>query len=84
MKLTKDDAVLITCKDRTIPGSVVMVSSNQVSVLISFEGMLGGNAGIMPATRWDASRNAYRSIIDGTEVTMKLQQRGTADGQTTD
>ncbi len=81
MKLEKDDAIVITCGDRTLPAKVEMISNNQVSILISFEALLGGHAGMMPATRWDTARNAYRSIIDGTEfVVKKLQPRGTTSG----
>lgn len=79
MKLENGDEVAVTCGDRTVPANVVMVSSNQVSILLSFEAMLGGHAGMMPATRWDMERNAYRSIIDGTEIIVKkLQPRGTS------
>jgi len=81
MKLEKDDAVLVTCGGRTVPAKVEMISSNQVSILISFDGMLGGNAGMMPAQRWDTERNVYRSIIDGSEITVKKPQpRGTTSG----
>jgi hypothetical protein len=81
MKLEKDDAIVVTCGDRTVPAKVEMISSNQVSILISFDALLGGHSGIMPATRWDMARNAYRSIIDGTEIIVKkLQPRGTTSG----
>lgn len=81
MKLEKDEDILVTCGDRTVPARVEMISSNQVSLLISFEALLDGHAGMMPATRWDAARDAYRSIINGTEITIKkLQPRGTTDG----
>lgn len=81
MKLENDEEVLITCDGRTVPGKVVMVSSNQVSALVSFEALLGGHTGMMPVTRWDLARDAYRSIINGTEITIKkLQPRGTTNG----
>jgi len=71
MMYSKGDAILIACEDRTIEGEVLMISENQVSALISFDAMIGTHAGMMPVTRWDAARNAYRSIIDGTEVTIR-------------
>ena len=63
-----------------------MISQNQVSVLLTFDGMIGGHAGMLAVQRHDKSRGIYRSIIDGMEITMRvihLQQDGAPDGQNT-
>lgn len=65
------DAITIIHDGRPRPGRVVMVSDNQVSALIGFDGLVGGHAGMMPVMRWNAQRKIYRSIIDGTEVTIR-------------
>jgi len=71
MKLQKGDDILVTCEDRTVEGTILMISDNEVSAMISFDTMIGSHAGMMPVTRWDAARGVYRSIIDGTEITMR-------------
>jgi hypothetical protein len=71
MTYSKGDAIQITCDDRTIDGWIIMISENQVSALIGFETILGKHAGMMPIMRRDLERGVYRSIIDGTEVTMR-------------
>jgi hypothetical protein len=37
------DEILITCGGKTIPGTVVMISTNQVSAIIKFDAMLHGH-----------------------------------------
>jgi hypothetical protein len=71
MKLQKGDNIVLTCEGRTVEGTILMISDNQVSAIIGFDAMLGSHAGMMPVTRWDAARSVYRSIIDGTEITMR-------------
>jgi hypothetical protein len=75
MTYRKGDAILVTVGDRTVEGEVLMISENQVSALIGFDAMIGTHAGMMPVTRWDAARNAYRSIIDGTEVILRRSKQ---------
>lgn len=65
------DAITIVHDGRTLAGRVVMISDNQVSALIGFDGLVGRHAGMMPVMRWNAQRKIYRSIIDGTEVTIR-------------
>ena len=67
----KGDAIEVDYKGRTVEGEVLMISENQVSAIIGFDALIGTHAGMMPVTRWDAARNVYRSIIDGTEVTIR-------------
>ena len=71
MKLQKGDAILVTCEGRTVEGEILMISDNQVSALIRFDILLGQHADMMPIVRHDLARGIYRSIIDGTEVTMR-------------
>lgn len=68
------DAIVITCGDRTVVGEIIMISENQVSALIKFETVLGKHAGMMPVMRHDKDRSVYRSIIDGTEITIRSMQ----------
>lgn len=71
VQFSKGDPAIVTCGDRTIRAEVVMISPNQVSVLIQFDAVLGGHIGMMPAMRHDKDLGIYRSIIDGTEFTMR-------------
>ncbi|SHG24922.1 hypothetical protein [Bradyrhizobium erythrophlei] len=71
--MKKGDEIIITCGERIVPGEIVMISDNQVSAIISFEALLEGHAGLMPIVRHDKERCAYRSIIDGTEVTLRVK-----------
>jgi metal-dependent amidase/aminoacylase/carboxypeptidase family protein len=74
-RYAKGDAIEVTCEGRTVEGEVLMISENQVSAIIGFDAMIGTHAGMMPVTRWDTARNVYRSIIDGTEVTIRKKAR---------
>jgi hypothetical protein len=70
MTFKNGDEVLITHEGRIVPATIVMISRNQVSALIEFDALLGGHAGTMPIMRHDREKGIYRSIIDGTEVTL--------------
>lgn len=65
------DKILVSCEGRTLQGEMVMISDNQVSVMIAFDGALGGHVGMMPAMRHNKDAGIYRSIIDGTEITFE-------------
>jgi hypothetical protein len=65
----KGDPIDVTCDGRTVEGIVIMASANSLSLMIGFEALFGGHAGMMPITMRDA-HNGY-SIIDGTEVTIR-------------
>ena len=75
MTMRKGDAIEIEHDHRKVQGEIVMISENQVSLMIKFDAMIGGHAGMMPATRHDKERHIYRSIIDGTEVMIRERQR---------
>jgi hypothetical protein len=65
----KGDAIEIGWEGRTVDGTIYLMSENQISGLIRFEAILGKHAGAMPIMLGDDG--SYRSIIDGTEVTMR-------------
>jgi hypothetical protein len=82
------DEVFVTSADcRTIIGKVEMISRDQVSVFVTFNGIIGDHVGSLPVICHDQSRGRYRSIIDGMAVTLRVvppqQQDGAPDGQTT-
>ena len=66
---TKGDAIEVSCEGRTVEGVVIFASANGLSLMIGFEAMLGGHAGMMPVTMRDAT-SGY-SIIDHTEITIR-------------
>jgi hypothetical protein len=71
------DECLVTCGDRTVDGQIVMISDNQISAFIQFEAIFGGHVGLMPVmaeSAADAARGVYRSIVNGTEVTLSRKQ----------
>lgn len=75
------DQVLISSSgSRPVVGTIHMISPNQVSALIVFEGMLGNHAGMLAVMRHDRANGIYRSIVDGMEITMRVipppQQEG--------
>ena len=63
------DAVEISHNGRTVEGTVILASSNGLSLMLQFEAMLGGHVGMMPVTMTDGE-NGF-SIIDGTEVVIR-------------
>jgi hypothetical protein len=63
----KGDEIL-TCDGRTVPGKIEIASANAVSLMISFEALLHGHAGMMPLLLHDGG---YRSIEDGVAVTLE-------------
>ena len=69
MRYAKGDAIEVTYEDRTVDGTVIFASPNGLSLMLGFEALLGGHAGMMPVTMRDGS-NGF-SIIDGTEITIR-------------
>lgn len=78
------DKVLISNGAKSIPGEIRMISANQVSALIFFDGMLSGHLGAMPVMRHDRVLGIYRSIMDGTEITLRplATNRENGNGET--
>lgn len=66
------DAVLIECDGRTAPGIVVFASENGVSLMLGFEAVLSGHAGMMPVLRDDdGDGNTFHSIMTGVRVIVR-------------
>jgi hypothetical protein len=61
------DLVLIGCDDRSVEGWVILASENSESLMLGFEAILGGHAGMMPVLLQDG---VYRSIITGEAVAV--------------
>jgi hypothetical protein len=66
--LKKHDRVEITYEGHTTDGVVLMASSNGVSLVLTFHGIIHGHVGMMPVVMEGA---VGESIIDGTEVIVK-------------
>jgi hypothetical protein len=75
MTFNNGDNVLMTCGERTVEATILMISKNQVSAMLAFDAMIHGHAGLMPVIRHDQQRDAYRSIIDGTEITLREKKK---------
>jgi hypothetical protein len=71
MTFKKGDDVLITCDGRTVQGKIEIASPNGVSLMVSFDAMLHGHAGMMPLL---LGNDGYRSIIDGVAVSLEVLQ----------
>jgi hypothetical protein len=63
------DAVQITCKGRTVVGSVLLASGNGRSLMLQFEALLAGYAGMMPVS-WDEAREVFRGLVCGSPVEL--------------
>ena len=63
------DEVSIVCEGRTVPGEVLLASSNGVSIMLGFEAMIDGHVGMMPVIR--GTDGGYYSIVTGVEVELK-------------
>jgi len=77
MTFASGDECMVTCGDRTVVARIIIMSENQISGFIEYEAILNGHAGSMPImaqTSTDAARGIYRSIIDGTQVTLSRKQ----------
>jgi hypothetical protein len=48
LQLTRGDYVHVTHKGRTLIAFVALASQNGLSLMLFFDGMLGGYAGVMP------------------------------------
>ena len=53
MTFKTGDEVMITCRDRTVPGVVMFGSSNGKSLMLAFEAILDGHVGMMPVSVHD-------------------------------
>jgi hypothetical protein len=67
------DQIFLTCNGKTVPGRIDLISPDQVSAMLCFDGALGKHVGYMGVTRHDKALGIYLSIIDGTQVRMRLR-----------
>ena len=69
MTLQKGSRVLINYKGRELEGRVIAASANQQSLMLAFDGMLGGYVGTMPVLLDpDAT---YRDLIERKPVEVR-------------
>jgi hypothetical protein len=61
------DKVWIGCDDRTVEGVVILASKNGESLMLGFEALLDGHAGMMPVLM---TNGVFRSIITGQAVAV--------------
>jgi hypothetical protein len=67
------DEIFVTSNGKTLPGRIMLITTNQVSAMLEFDGMIGSHAGYMGVTLHGKELGIYTSIIDGTQVTMRLK-----------
>ena len=65
--MKKGDAIMVSGMGRTLPGFVELASANGLSLLVTFDGGIGGHMGCA-ALLWEDG--AYRSVVDGTVMTV--------------
>jgi len=65
---TAGQSVEITCEGRTVEGTMRVTSDNGISLIVEFEALLAGHAGLM-ALMW-AGAGEYRSLINGVAVSV--------------
>lgn len=78
MTFERGQFVRITCAGRTLDGMVLIVSPNQVSMMLGFAGVLptstgGAYIGSMPVELDEAG--VYRDLIQGDPVTIEQVRR---------
>ena len=86
MRFQKGDDVLICTTERITSGRIEMISRDEVSAILVFDGMVMGHVGMMPVMRHDKAHSVYRSIIDGTSVILRhtaAKQEGEDSGERT-
>lgn len=65
------DKVTIECDGRTLPGTVMLASSNGISLMLSFDALLDGHAGMMPVVRDPDDASIFYSIMTGIKVIVR-------------
>jgi hypothetical protein len=65
MSMNKGDTVII---NGSIPATVVLVTSQHGSMLLSFDGIVDGHVGMMPVMR---SKTGYISLVNGKRFTVE-------------
>jgi hypothetical protein len=71
MTFKTGDLVWIGCDDRTVEGVVMLASGNGRSLMLSFEALLDGHAGMMPVLETDG---VFRSIVTGQAIAIARRE----------
>jgi hypothetical protein len=66
------DRLIIECGGRIMPGEVLLASSNSVSLMLKFDGILADHVGMMPVLRY--ADGIYRSVVTQQAVTLHKPQ----------
>lgn len=69
MRWNRGDWVNIECDGHESRAMILLASENGKSLMVGFDGMLGGHFGMMPVLHCEDG--AYRSIVTGAEVRIK-------------
>lgn len=64
--------VRVTYRQRTVDATVLLASGNGKSLMLSFEALLGGYAGMMPVL-WDDDAREFRGLVCGERVGVEAQ-----------
>lgn len=67
--LRRGDFVTVTFEQTTRRAFVAIASRNAESLVVMFEGIVGGYVGMMPIA-WDPVGRRYVDLINGREVTI--------------
>lgn len=73
--MKQGDWVTLEMEGRTVPAQVLLASPNEVSLMVTFDAMLGGYVGMMPLLR--DGDGVYRDLFEMREVRV-TECRGTA------
>ena len=68
--LKTGDRVSLDFEGRTINASVALASENGFSLMLAYEGILGGYVGMMPVL-WKGPRAGYRDMIGDRRVAIR-------------
>lgn len=71
--MKKGDKIWITCEKQRVKGWIILVSPNQVSLMIGFEAMLSGHVGMMPILR-NEEDGIYRALFNDAEVKIEARE----------
>ena len=60
----------VTCEGRAVDAKVVLASLNGVSIIVEFDAIVAGYAGVMPLL-WSEEDGAFKTIVgDGLRVVL--------------
>jgi len=65
--------IYITYKGQTVGGRVLLASGNSRSLMVSFDGMLGGFLRTMPVL-WDEELGKYLDLIEKQPATITTEE----------